>query len=146
MPHDVLSPRVQLPYTYLMAWFAMHCPSLIKLREEPPEDARIALPWFEESKWILNYVARIRKIIHFHNNYSLFWCFLTSRSPYMTRSSEMTELASLYWGMVLPNEASDHPIYCTTVGILSFWSLMCPVGSPDSLVTTNYTLATRTLC
>jgi len=22
-------PRVELPYTYLMAWYVMHCPSLI---------------------------------------------------------------------------------------------------------------------
>jgi len=23
------SPKVELPYTYLMAWYMMHCPSLI---------------------------------------------------------------------------------------------------------------------
>jgi len=75
-PHNGSSPRVEFPYTYLMAWLAMHCPTLIKPGEEPPEDARIALLCrFEESKWVLHYVARIRKIVHFHDNYSLFWCF-----------------------------------------------------------------------
>ena len=24
------NPRVELPYTYLMAWYVMHCPSLMK--------------------------------------------------------------------------------------------------------------------
>jgi len=60
LPHDGPSPRVELPCTYLMAWFAMHCPTLIKPGKEPPEDARIALLHrFKESKWVQNYVAGI---------------------------------------------------------------------------------------
>jgi len=39
LPHDVPCPRVELPYTYLMAWFALHYPAIIKSGEEPPEDA-----------------------------------------------------------------------------------------------------------
>ena len=36
-------PRGDLSYTYLMACLAMHCPSIIKLGEEPPEDSQFDL-------------------------------------------------------------------------------------------------------
>ena len=35
LPRDGPCLRVELPYTYLMAWFALHCPAIIKPGEEP---------------------------------------------------------------------------------------------------------------
>ena len=76
LPRDGPYPRVELPYTYLIVWLVMHYPSLIKPREEPPEDAQIIfLRRFEDSKWSMNYATRIRETIRQHDNYSLFWCF-----------------------------------------------------------------------
>ena len=37
LPRDGPDPRINLPYTYLMAWFALHCPAIIQSSEEPPE-------------------------------------------------------------------------------------------------------------
>jgi len=48
LPHDGSNPRVGMPYTYLMAWFALHYPAIIQPKEEPPEGVRIAhLCWFD---------------------------------------------------------------------------------------------------
>ena len=41
LPRDGPNPRIGLPYTYLMAWFALHCPAIIQAGEEPPEGVRI---------------------------------------------------------------------------------------------------------
>ena len=43
LPRDRPNPRIDLPYTYLMAWFALHCPSIIQAGEEPPEGVHMAL-------------------------------------------------------------------------------------------------------
>jgi len=43
LPRDGPNPRIGLPYTYLMAWFALHCPAIIQAREELPEGVRMAL-------------------------------------------------------------------------------------------------------
>ena len=37
VPRDGSCPRLEMPYTYLMAWFAFHCPAIIQPGEEPPE-------------------------------------------------------------------------------------------------------------
>jgi len=37
LPRDGPNPRIGLPYTYLMGWFALHYPSIIQAGEEPPE-------------------------------------------------------------------------------------------------------------
>ena len=51
-PRDGPCPRVELPYTYLMAWFALYFPAIIKLGEEPAEDAHFAyLYHLENSQW-----------------------------------------------------------------------------------------------
>jgi len=43
--------RVELPYAYLMAWFALHCPVLIQLGEESPEgECYVHLRHFENSQ------------------------------------------------------------------------------------------------
>ena len=57
-PRDGPCPRVELPYTYLMAWFALHCPAILQLGEEPPEGVRFAhLRRFENSQCEQKYVA-----------------------------------------------------------------------------------------
>jgi len=42
LPHDGPNPRVEMPYTYLMAWFALHCPAIIQPEEEPSEGVHFA--------------------------------------------------------------------------------------------------------
>jgi len=59
-----------------MAWFALHCPTIIQAGEEHPEGVRVAhLRRFEGSPWSRTYVAAVRKLLHRHDMYSLFWCF-----------------------------------------------------------------------
>jgi len=43
LPRNGPCPRVELSYTYLMAQFALHCPTIIKPGEELPEDTHFAL-------------------------------------------------------------------------------------------------------
>ena len=50
-PGDSPSPRVEIPYAYLMVWFTLHCPILIQLGEEPPEgECHAHLRCFENSQ------------------------------------------------------------------------------------------------
>ena len=76
LPRDGPNPRIGLPYTYLMAWFALHCPAIIQAGEEPPEGVRMALLHrFEESSWLRTYVAADCKLLCRYDVYSLFRCF-----------------------------------------------------------------------
>ena len=43
LPRDGPNPRIGLPYTYLMGWFALYYPSIIQAGEEPPEGVRMTL-------------------------------------------------------------------------------------------------------
>ena len=67
LPCDGPNPRIGLLYTYLMAWFALHCPSIIQASEEPPEGVRMA--------WSRTYVVAVHKLLCRHDVYSLFRCF-----------------------------------------------------------------------
>ena len=59
-----------------MAWFALHCPSIIQTGEEPPECVRMALLHrFEGCSWSQTYVAGVRKLLCHHDVYSPFRCF-----------------------------------------------------------------------
>ena len=65
-----------MPYTYLMGWFTLHCPSIIQAREEPPEGVRMALlRRFEGCSWLLTYVAAVRKLLCRYDVYSFSRCF-----------------------------------------------------------------------
>ena len=76
LPCDGPNPRIGLPYTYLMAWFALHCPSMIEAGEDPPEGVRMALlRRFEGCSWLKTYVAAVRKLLNRYDVYSLFRCF-----------------------------------------------------------------------
>jgi len=76
LPRDGPWPRVEMPYTYLMVWFALYCPAIIQPGEEPPKGVRFAhLCHFKKSQWLQTYIARARKLIRHYNAYSPFRCF-----------------------------------------------------------------------
>ena len=76
MPRDGPNPRISLPYTYLLALFTLHCPTIIQAGEEPSEGVRMAvLCRFEGSSWLQTYVPAVRKLLYRYDVYSLFWCF-----------------------------------------------------------------------
>ena len=61
------SPRVELPYTYLMAWYVMHCPSLIVVISA--SEGFIPFKQLESSSWLQYYMFYIRKTILNGGNY-----------------------------------------------------------------------------
>ena len=64
LPPDGPNPRIRLSYTYLMAWFTLHCPAISQAREEPPEGVRVAhLHRFKGSSWSRINVAAFRKLL-----------------------------------------------------------------------------------
>jgi len=75
-PHDENSPRVELPYGYLMAWFILFCPIFIWSGEKPPENIHYAyLSHFENSRWEGSYLMGVRRLVGRQDSYSLFQCF-----------------------------------------------------------------------
>jgi len=44
------NPRVELPYTYLMAWYVVHCPSLM-MAVSPSEGFIFFVQKLENSSW-----------------------------------------------------------------------------------------------
>jgi len=82
-------------YPYLMAWFALHCPTIIQPGEEPPEDVRIThLCWFEGSSWKRIYVAGVLKLLCHHDAYSLYRCY-----PYIRDTSYSEEFKDVRDGI-----------------------------------------------
>ena len=60
LPRNGPCPRVELPYTYLMAWFALYFPMTIKPGEELSEDAHfVHLHHLQNFRWEKNYMAGI---------------------------------------------------------------------------------------
>ena len=68
------SPRVKLPYTYLMAWYLMHCPSLMTV-VSASEGFVPFMQRLENSNWIHSYMFFIWKTILSGANYQLDRCF-----------------------------------------------------------------------
>ena len=62
--------RVELPYTCLMAWYAMHCPSLMTA-VSPSEGFVHFMHRLENSSWSQYYMYYFRKIILNNSNYQL---------------------------------------------------------------------------
>ena len=59
-PRNRPSLRVEMPYTYLLAWFTLHYPVLIQLGEEAPEgECYTHLCHFENSQWEDKYYAGV---------------------------------------------------------------------------------------
>ena len=76
LPRDGPNLRVEMPYTYLMAWFALHCPAIIQPEEEPPKGVHFAhLRRFEGSQWLRVYITETQKLVHHYGAYSLYRCF-----------------------------------------------------------------------
>ena len=93
LPRDGPNPRIGLPYTYLMAWFALHCPAIIQPGEEPPDDVRMVhLRRFDGSLWSRICVAIICKLLCHHDVYSLFWCFPYIREAGYGEESRMSKM------------------------------------------------------
>ena len=110
-----------------MAWFALHCPSIIQAGEEPPEVVRMALLRRSEGcSSLLNYVAAVRKLLRRYDVYSLFRYF-----PYIRDAGYGEEFKDVGDGQTLLSRGSlngwlafGHPIWCTGVGIPTTWSAM----------------------
>ena len=64
------NPRVELPYTYLIALYVMHCPALMSV-VQVSEDFMTCIQKFE----CCGYMAAMRKIIQSSVNYQLFRYF-----------------------------------------------------------------------
>jgi len=68
------NPRIELPYTYLMAWYVMHCPSLMT----PVRRSEGSVPFvqrLERSDWRDTYIYYVRKCLSDATNYQLNRCF-----------------------------------------------------------------------
>ena len=125
-----------------MAWFALHCPSIIQAREEPPEGVRMALlRRFEGCSWSQTYVAAVRKLLCRHDVYSLFQCFPYIRDVgYDEEFKDVGEWrTSLSQGVFewLVSIRPSHLLYRSGAPIT--WSPMFRVGLPASLGMTNCT-------
>lgn len=67
----VANPRIELPYTYLMAWFVLHCPML----KEPLKKADVLfIRQLEELNWTHDYLFNVRMILMNHPAYEVFCC------------------------------------------------------------------------
>jgi len=64
----------RLPYTYLMAWYIMHCP-LVIMAVSPSEGFIPFVQRLENSSWSQYYMYYIRKAILSSSNYQLDRCF-----------------------------------------------------------------------
>ena len=68
------NPRVELPYTYLMAYYIMHCPSLM-IAVPALEGFVPFVQRLEDSNWIHYCMFSIRTTILSGTNYQLAMCF-----------------------------------------------------------------------
>ena len=75
-PRDGPNLRVEMPYIYLMAWFALHCPAIIQPGEELLESVHFAhLCLLEGSQWLWTYIAGMQKLVRHYDAYRLYMCF-----------------------------------------------------------------------
>lgn len=87
------NPKIGLPYTYLIAWFALHCPVIIQPWEKPPEGVRWRTfvgskgPHGNEFMWLrsINYCVATTYIASFDVS-------LTFETLVMAKSSRMPEM------------------------------------------------------
>ena len=69
-----LNPHVELPYTYFMAWYIMHCPSLMSAVQSS-EDFMPFVQRLERSSWNGWYMLMIRQILQSSMKYQFVRCF-----------------------------------------------------------------------
>ena len=68
------NPRIELPYTYLMAWYVMHCPPL--MTAVPSSKGFVPfVQRMENSIWSHYYMFYVRNSIMNSLNYQLDRCF-----------------------------------------------------------------------
>jgi len=79
------NPRVELPYTYLMAWYVMHCPSLM-IAVSTSEGFVPFVQWLESSNWSQYYMFYVRKAILSGASYKVDQCFPRSMTPHIGTS------------------------------------------------------------
>ena len=68
------NPCVELPYTYLMTWYVMHCPSLLSAVQSS-DDSMPFVQRLERSTWNGCYMLKIWQILQSSMNYQLVRCF-----------------------------------------------------------------------
>jgi len=68
------NPHLELPYTYLMTWYIMHCPTLMSAVQSS-EDSMPFVQRLECLAWNGWYMLKIRQILQCSMNYQLVRCF-----------------------------------------------------------------------
>jgi len=68
------NPRIEFPYTDLLAWYVMHCPSLISAAQSS-KDSMPFVQRLERSTWNGWYMLMIWQILQSSMNYLLVRCF-----------------------------------------------------------------------
>ena len=103
------NPRVELPYTYLMAWFVQHFPTLMTSPQPVSEEGFVPLVQrLENSEWTTSYMGAIRKIVQNGINYQIYRCFTEMKGSKYGNSyadvagrDDFTQLDSgVFWWLV----------------------------------------------
>lgn len=69
------SPRVKMPYAYLMAWFVTHCKGLMFGRADADKEDIPSLCQFEGRQWKHQHIVEAWKAIDRYNAYKFFRFF-----------------------------------------------------------------------
>jgi len=101
------SPKVELPYTYLMAWCVMHCSSLMTA-VSASEGFTPFVQRLENSNWLQYYIFYIQKTILNGGNYQLDRCFpeihdasYGDKFVHLVGPDGFTQLSSgLFWWLI----------------------------------------------
>ena len=85
-------PRVEFPYMYPMAWYVMHCPSLMTVFS-PSEGFVPFAQKLESSNWSQYYMFYVQKALLSSSNYQLDQCFLDiSDASYGDKFTDLADL------------------------------------------------------
>jgi len=90
----VPNPKIELPYTYLVAWYVMYCPYLMKVMYTM-EDFVPFLQRLEHSSWQHTYIFYIRKAIQSDSNYQLVRCLPDIQD--MSYADQFLDVAGPNW-------------------------------------------------
>lgn len=71
---DRAGTRISLAYTYLMAWYSMHCPSLIDTLADT-DGISLLVHRLEVRKWMNSNICFIRRTIENEGSYSIAGCY-----------------------------------------------------------------------
>jgi len=110
------NPRIELPDTYLMAWYVMHCPSLMTV---VPLSAGFVpfVQKLDNSSWTHYYMFYVRKSILNISNYQLDRCFpeiadasYGDKFADLARPDDFTRLPSgVFWWLINIRWIPDFP-------------------------------------